>query len=149
MIGNEAARHFMLNRSIHFLLIATLVACPLLCGMGHTEVRAAGDIGTSACGCCKTVNQPRSTDQGSCPPHDSAPDSENCCPCICGGAVVEHGSLYDVGVDTTWSLPAPVEHAIGLQAVAGRFSPFAAAAWPDIGMNPGRALCCLYNTLLC
>jgi hypothetical protein len=54
-----------------------------------------------------------------------------------------------VEFDWGWSVPI-----VPVAVVAGQFHQFefqqlSFAPWPDVGMNHGRALCCLYNTYLC
>jgi len=139
----------MLNRSIGILLSATIVACPFFCNLGNGgAVSARDESGAGACDCCRTSGKPAPADEQSCPARDSSPASGDC-RCICGGAVVEDVALPDIGVDTSCTLPAPIVDSLPAPVQEARFRACGANPWPDDGTNPGRALCCLYNTYQC
>jgi hypothetical protein len=58
-------------------------------------------------------------------------------------------TAQDIGFDA--SLPMPVVN-LAVSSAQGHdnyFLRFRTTPWPDDGMNIGRALCCLYSTLLC
>jgi hypothetical protein len=61
---------------------------------------------------------------------------------------MDDGLSLDVGIDTTFWLPAIVVQSMGTCLHGCYFQPIELAAWPDIGLNTGRALCCLFNTYL-
>jgi hypothetical protein len=149
MYVTSVAVRFMFHRLLCILQVWTIVACPLVCTIGHGTTRAADEASASCCACCKTSGEPVSSDEPACPPHDSSTGSGTCCHCVCGGALVADVTLCDTLSDSNWSLAASLEGVDGASLHAFRLSPFCAASWPNIGMNPGRALCCLFNTYLC
>ena len=57
----------------------------------------------------------------------------------------------DINLDAGWSLPiAIVDALLPAQLAATQWENFSTPPpWPNVGMNPGRALCYLYSTLLC
>ena len=71
------------------------------------------------------------------------------CQCICGGAVVDDAGSQFTGIDMSWSLPlAVVAPQLGYVA-AIPCCQVVVAPWPDVGMNRGRAICCLCSTYQC
>jgi hypothetical protein len=65
--------------------------------------------------------------------------------------VIDHGSAPDVSLDTSWSLPVAIaDAALPAQVAAAHWDNFSTPPpWAAGGMNPGRALCYLYSTILC
>jgi len=128
------------------LMTATIFACPLFCSLGRCYEHA-GDKG--CCSCCHDVGNSNSSDDKSCPTKPVPPESGKGCQCICGGAVFEDAGFHDVQLDVRWELPV----AVTLPAIVGsqttQLARNSEARLPDLGMNPGRALCCLYGTFLC
>lgn len=137
----------MLNRALAILLTTTIVACPLVCHSGPATVGAAGCA--SRCGgCCHANSQPASPGEQSCPGRDSSRDSEGNCQCLCGGAVLENACSVGAHFDASWSFPLPELESVRPHLQSADVRPNIAHC-PNGGMNPGRALCCLYNTFLC
>ena len=54
-----------------------------------------------------------------------------------------------VAFDWGWSVPIVPVAIAAAQVHAAEYHQLSVAPWPDVGMNHGRALCCLYNTYLC
>ncbi len=64
--------------------------------------------------------------------------------------MLQQGVAYDVALDATWSLPVvDLVPAVLSDLQEVRFSQFLTTPWPDDGVNRGRAVCCLFSTLLC
>jgi hypothetical protein len=132
----------MLSRAISIFLIATILNCPLYCSWSAGGVGAEG----KACcrGCCHPSSQPASGER-SCP----ARDSGKCCQCICGGAVIGDAATLDIGFDASLSLPVVDLAVTSVLSQVSNLPRIRTTPWPDDGVNVGRALCCLYSTLLC
>ena len=135
-----------MRRPLAILLIATIFACPLICAAGNG---GGGTASASCCGCCHRAGGANSSGEQSCPAKPTVPDSGHACQCICGGAVVEDAGTQDVSLDTGWSLPVAVAIPLVTHIQEAELRPFCSAPWPDVGMNPGRALRCLLCTYLC
>ena len=63
--------------------------------------------------------------------------------------MVDDAGAVHVDFDWAWSVPLAPVALVASQIVDIEPQPFSLAPWPDVGMNHGRALCCLYNTYLC
>jgi hypothetical protein len=136
-----------MNSAISVLLSAAILACPYICHAGHAAGRSEGKNAAS-CACCRGPTEKTSHDSQGGPksPHRSG----GCPKGICNGAVVENGAFHDFGLDTSWSLPvADLYLSTHSHLQPSQFDRYAPAPWPDDGTNRGRALCCLFSTLLC
>jgi hypothetical protein len=129
---------------VALLLAVSVFGCPLVCASGHAvgEDAAPGEQG--GCPCCHHGDALPAED-GGCPA-ESEPRSG--CQCVCGGAVLDEGGQHDVALDLGWSLPVMMA-ADDVHLVVGESRSWNAAPWPDVGMNHGRWVCCLFCTLLC
>lgn len=136
-----------MGRAVSSLLVAVLLTCPLVCRTGHAARHDAGQT-ERGCGCCER-HSASTSGHDHCPADRSPSGSGHSCQCICGGAVVDSAGVVQVDFDWHWSVPlAPVAlEAAQIFDVAPQT--FSMTPWPDVGMNHGRALCCLYNTFLC
>jgi hypothetical protein len=129
----------MLTRLIPLALAINLFACPLICRAAHSF--GAPQSTAESCGCCHHSK-------------DSAPTGQSGgrkagCQCICGGAVMDHGTLPTYAIDADhWAL-------LPAMTVGEMSAPecLQSSAHPtfliDDGMNVGRAMRCLYMTFLC
>lgn len=64
--------------------------------------------------------------------------------------MIDEVGVQLAGVDWSWSLPHMVVEREVRSILAAEWNhPSPVAFWPDVGMNAGRARCCLYNTYLC
>ena len=54
-----------------------------------------------------------------------------------------------VEFDWSWSVPVTIADRSSCAKSTIALRQCSHAPWPDVGMNHGRALCCLYNTFLC
>jgi hypothetical protein len=63
--------------------------------------------------------------------------------------VVDDAGFNIDALDTSWWVPVAIEAPQLVDSHQAEFNRSCAAPWPDDGMNAGRALCCLYSTLLC
>lgn len=131
------------------LMTVAIFACPLLCTLGECHVRADGEARSPGCGCCQGSDAANCGGEDSCPTGPRKSNGGHSRQCICGGAVVDDASSQFAGIDMSWSLPmAVVAPQLGyVAAIPG--CQVVAAPWPDVGMNRGRAICCLFNTYLC
>ena len=138
----------MISRLLSLTLIAAIFDCPMLCGVAPTvcalEVKAV-----SCCGGCHWTDKPLPTDDPSAPTDNRSQDGKSCCQCVCNGAVVEVAALPSFGIDLDWWAPVPATTALVANASQGQLSFLHAAHQPDDGMNPGRAMRCLFVTFLC
>ena len=133
-----------MKSALSFLVAVSVLSCPLICHSGHA---VAGDKhAASCCDHCSSNSTPDNSPNAPASPHQS----EGCPQGICNGAIMNHGATYAVALDNVWSLPvAVIEPTLTTVLQACRFARLAAAPCPDDGLNRGRALCCLYSTLLC
>jgi len=135
---------FSMKSALSFLVAVSVFSCPLICHSGHT---AAGSKRVASC--CEHCAGGSTPDRSPNAPTPSN-HSDGCPQGICSGAIMNHGAMYAVTLDPASSLPvAVIEPALSTAPSASGFAQFAVAPWPDDGKNPGRALCCLYSTLLC
>jgi hypothetical protein len=134
----------MLNQTISILATIAVLACPFQCSAArHGAV--ATEAPAARCACCHHAE----TLPDSTPRNDGTNDSEDCCQCICGGAVLEQVYQQEVHLDAgTWIVPSDIEKQTSIALVnlngAARH-----LLKPDDGMNPGRRKCCLFMTFLC
>jgi hypothetical protein len=131
-------------RSIAITMIATLLSCPLLCAAGESLVAGSAKGEMKRCCCCDKHGE-----DGSCPTDSRRSHSGHSCQCICGGAVVDDAGAVVVAFDWGWSVPIEPAAVVVGQAIELELRRFSVAAWPDVGMNRGRAICCMFNTYLC
>jgi hypothetical protein len=138
-----------MRRAFAILLTVTILACPQLCTLGECCLDTNNESGAGGCSCCHEGEAESSGDEHSLPVDSRLPDSGHSCTCICGGAVLDDAGLHVVQFDWTWSLPVVVsEPAIGpLHDTLDCQNSL--APWPDVGMNAGRAICCLCSTYQC
>jgi hypothetical protein len=136
----------MLSRLLSLTLVVAVLDCPMLCGPA-TTVRADDSSAAGCSGCCHHHQAPAPAEEDSAP---AAPthDGDAVCQCICNGAVVDHAAVQPVGVDLDNWAPVAVTPSL-VTTSSGRLSLLQAVHQPDDGMNPGRALRCLYMTYLC
>jgi hypothetical protein len=146
----------MLNRALSILLTAMIVACPCICkgGIGRGSDRAGVHC---HCDCCHVeipglsdheVSSP--VDEQSQPISDHPPRSHDCGhQCICKGAVVEDGGQFDIGLDMSSWVAAELPQFSYVDAFVSRGNSLWVSLPPDGGANPGRTLCCRYETFLC
>ena len=131
-------------------MIGSVIACPLVCHADQGSARAGFAGGASCCDRCRADRVANPAAEQSLPRHDPSPDSGKPCQCLCGGAIVEIADTPTVIIDTSWSQPCIVVAPLLLAHThETSFRQFSAVPWPDIGMNPGRALRCLFSTFLC
>ena len=130
---------------VALLLAVSVFGCPLVCANGHAvgDDAARGEQG--GCPCCHHEDAFPS-DDGGCP---AEPESESGCQCVCGGAVLQEGGQHDVALDLGWSLPVMMTAAVDVRQLVGESRSWNTAPWPDVGMNHGRWVCCLFCTYLC
>jgi hypothetical protein len=136
----------MLSRATPLTLIAAVLLCPFMCGPAQV-VRADDDSTPSCCGCCHHGEESSPAEGGS-EPSEPSEHGNAFCNCICNGAVIDHAVFPPMGVDLNcWSL---VPAAVPLVAVTyGQLSLYQTSCQPDDGMNPGRAMRCLFMTYVC
>lgn len=133
-----------MKRIASLLLAVAIFGCPLACAWGHTVGGEVARGGGGECSCCH--HEDALPSEGTeCP---SRPSPKAPCQCVCGGAVLDDAAQFDVGLDVGWSLPVVLDGAV-VQAVAVENHSWIAAPWPDVGMNRGRWVCCLFCTYLC
>jgi hypothetical protein len=132
----------MFNQTLSVLLATSILSCPWLCSGG--EICARSSERSAACGCCHSESSNSSHKQDSSPAKESSTE----CQGICGGAVVVDTAMPDIDLDINRSLPV-MDHSSLLASSESSDGHLLIAAWPDIGANIGRLLCCLYSTLLC
>jgi hypothetical protein len=147
---------FMLNRVLSMLLTAMIVACPCICkgGAGRGSDRAEF---RGHCDCChlelpgqSSHEESSSSDNDSQPISDHQPNSGDCGhQCICKGAVVEDAAQFDIGLDMSWWIAVEVTQPSFVAASCAQGGPLWATPPPDDGANPGRTMCCRYETFLC
>jgi hypothetical protein len=130
----------MLRRLLSVTLVAALFECPLICGLAPAV--CADEQVASSCECCHHPDEPVPAEQT---PGD---DGNFLCQCICNGAVVEHAIVFNPGVDLSCWVPITAIAPAGSLSRA-QLNIFQAASRPDDGMNPGRAMRCLFMTYLC
>ena len=134
-----------MRRVASLLLAVAIFGCPLVCAWGHAGGGKAAQWERGGCSCCH--HEDALPSEGSdCP---SQPGSDSPCQCVCGGAVLGDTAQFDVGLDVDWSLPVVVADGGVVLAVAVENNSWIAAPWPDVGMNRGRWMCCLFCTYLC
>jgi hypothetical protein len=139
----------MMRATLSIYLAATIFACPLLCNWG---VYSAASQGAEAvrCPCCAhAAEMPSSSHENPSSQDGPSPRSGGSCQCICGGAVVDEAESNVAELDTSCWLPVAIMLPSVIDFSQSPFDRFCAAPWPDDGVNVGRALCCLYSTLLC
>jgi hypothetical protein len=118
----------------------------LIChGLGGD--RAGGKL--AGCSCRQAAGTCSSSERHSCPSPAPSENPGDSCQCICGGAVIDDAGVHELKIETNWSLLAAVVEPVLVQADVLRVLRLATPPWPDDGVNVGRALCCLYSTLLC
>ncbi|HJQ78856.1 MAG TPA: hypothetical protein VJ828_02820 [Lacipirellulaceae bacterium] len=135
-------------RLLSIYLAATILTCPLVCRFGQCSAAAGESQRIGCCSCCHGC-APQSSENHPAAPERGSSDPTGSCQCICGGAVVDDAGSVIAQLDTSWWSPVAIILPHSIDADSIEFDGFCAAPWPDIGMNPGRALCCLYSTLLC
>ena len=136
----------MLRRVLSLVLIVAVVDCPMLCGA--VSVTAPQDAGVPSCCCCRHCDGALSSDDGS-EPSDEPQEGAGLFQCICNGAVVEQGALQSFEVDLGCWAPVAANVSPIIQASAAELVSLHAALQPDCGMNEGRAMRCLFMSLLC
>jgi hypothetical protein len=136
----------MLSRLLSLTLVVAVLDCPMLCGPALT-VRAQDSAAVSCSSCCHHHHQEQAPAEGSAP---SAPSQDDAvvCQCICNGAVVDHAAVQPVGIDLDNWAPVAVTRSL-VATSSGRLTLLQAVHQPDDGMNPGRAMRCLFMTYLC
>lgn len=143
----------MLGKGFSILLMATILACPLVCGQGACPcVEHADQTESPACcekcdgSCTADESQAEEQNEHPQPPCDGPCDD---CQCICGGAIFKDSSHFalllqfaaEIDAFSCETLPA------GLNAVDGR-SP--ADPFPDDRrVSSGRVVCSLHMSFLC
>ena len=135
-----------MSRVLSVYLAATILVCPLFCHVAQCSVTAEGVESVRGCCCGNGAGSPLE-EQPTAPERRSS-DSGGCCQCICGGAVVDAAAADIAGVDTGWWSPVVILMP-GVSFQKAQFDWSCAALWSDDDMNTGRAVCCLYCTLLC
>jgi hypothetical protein len=136
-----------MRRALAILLSAAVFSCPLFCTLGRCG-EDAGDQG-QRCSCCDHEGSSAVPEDGSRPMKPANHEAGGACQCICGGAVVEDASLDGVQLDVRLDLPVATILPAIIAAQIAEPVPSREVHLPDDGMNPGRALCCLYSTFLC
>jgi hypothetical protein len=142
---DSTSANSMFNRALHLLLTVSLFACPLVCRGGD---QCCGNehatLQNVCCERCEANPAQHHRDRGDNP----EPQSDDCCQCICGGAVVEAGtpSLVLDEPSWIWTSVADLFHSAvtvpQFKVVNGQFL-------SDDGMNPGRAMRFRFMSLLC
>lgn len=138
----------VMTRVISVYLTATILACPLFCGFAECGAPADGSQRIGCCSCCHGCAPQSSENHPTAPERDSS-DPAGSCQCICGGAVVDDAGSVVAPLDTSWWSPVAIILPHSIRADSLELEGFCAAPWPDIGMNLGRELCCLYSRFLC
>jgi len=134
----------MLNHFLSLTLATVIFGCPFYCGLP-----AAADGADSSCsGCChhREASPPADSEPA---PADDSHSSQGACQCICGGAVIDHWGLPVTPTDLTGFAAAPMTVSLVVCESEARLNALHALLQPDDGMNPGRAMRCLFMTYLC
>src|SRR4051794_14017521 len=95
-----------MNSVISLILAVSVFSCPLICHAGHAASCHDGKAIASCC--CHPITTAIPSGERSNNAPNRPQGSDCCCQGICGGAVFQHGVAYDVGLDTSWSLPVAV-----------------------------------------
>ena len=131
----------MFRQTLSILLATALSGCPLIC-----SARSTGDgVARGGGQCCGGCDAP--TDEDSGPAPDSNGDSGEACECLCRGAIVDDAQQVDLDTSCSFPLADVAPRALGACLIQSEYR--ITGPWPDGGINVGRALCCLYSTLLC
>jgi hypothetical protein len=135
----------MFHRALNILLAVSIFACPLVCrGGGQCCGNEHAMLENVCCERCEANPARQHRDRND--DRESGPD--DCCQCICGGAVVEAGttSLILDEPSWIWTSVADLFHSTvtvpQFEVVNGQFL-------SDDGMNPGRAMRFRIMSLLC
>lgn len=154
----------MVNRSISLILIALVLACPMLCHSGdccHQDTLHEDHCTASHCGCrveepgcdelscCDPMSKTDCSEEpspaGHCP--DQAP-FDSTCQCFCGGAVV--GKVCEFGVTFNGSyLPAETAETSLLVLRARHGGVQFNHHRLKTAKNRGRVMRILYGSFLC
>ncbi len=140
----------MYMRTASTVLIATIIACPLLCRNGLCQGCCAAEQssqlicpvhGTAHC-CCPTTSHDgdgqRPCDDGPC---------KSSCQGVCGGAVIEKSNDFPVAADA-WFLPLSDTSPCLASLLAARQSRADECRF-DCSTTPGRSIRTLHMSFLC
>jgi hypothetical protein len=134
----------MLRGALSILLATTILACPFVCRAGADSSADGASINST---CCHRHHGSESKGDQSTPSNSENHDGPEC-QCVCSGAVVKYAKPFDARPEVIYPATLPVVALLGAPSfnglLAGRFE----APPPTGSANPGRALCCLYNTYL-
>ena len=136
----------MFKTLLSIALATTIFACPLLCRTS-ASVRVTAASPGGCCSCCHSHQEQSPADNA--PPSNQDKGSSGCCQCICGGALLDVDGSHVAGVDVTFWAPVAIVEPLAAQAIAARLNASGGALQRSDGMNPGRALRCLFMTFLC
>lgn len=139
----------MLRIALSAVLGIMVVACPIVCRSGdacrdHAQV-------TTKCCCCGRDAAPSERGPNHAPGDDSPSDEHDggCCSCVCGGAVVEHGSAELLAPTlTVWIAPPAFDAASHAVATVVAES-YDAIVFAADGGNFGRTLRAWNCSLVC
>jgi len=119
-----------------------LVACPFFCSLNGAIAKVTGNPVHSCCSHSSNQGDPLGDSRG-------APKPCKADQCICNGAVSELKAPLDLAPDASlWT--ALATDSLPLQIVfEGVHQPSISQLKPDDGANLGRAMRCLFSSLLC
>jgi len=136
----------MLRRLLSLTLVAALLQCPFSCGL-VVRVRANEGEANIRCSCCHHGKNKFPARHNSAPTNH-IPDKHCCGQCICNGAVIEHAANQSPSIDLDCWGPVPATASV--TAVSRAVLSFEQSAHQaGDGMNPGRAMRCLFVSYLC
>lgn len=142
----------MVTRALHILMVATLLACPLLCqqGLCYSHCPAVAATG-AACtpSCCKKCDL-LGSDESSPAQMPVAPAHAPCDDCrgICGGAIPVDSVAVAGALQLTPAFDALLAPR-GIEAAIASHRTLPAPDEPDgLHQASGRVICCLHSSYL-
>jgi len=142
----------MARKLLHLLLITAIFLCPITCGPGLCS--SAGQCSLPhdcACECghpCDEEGPNEHPDQCPLSPCDHDP-CQDCCQCICGGAILPDSVELDVVLLLTPSFDSMATSG-GIHDLLATHRPRPDQTAPDDdGAPSGRAIRCLHSSFLC
>jgi hypothetical protein len=136
----------MYSRALNILLAVGIFACPLVCrGRGQCCGNEHTTLEHACCESCGTNPGHHDRDRSD----NGESDSDDCCQCICGGAVVEveHQQLHLD--ECAWITPSASAIHVVAAIVEPQLDFICTPALPNDDMNPGRAMRCRLMSFLC
>ncbi|TWU55832.1 hypothetical protein [Rubripirellula reticaptiva] len=92
---------FMFRTTLHLLLIAALLACPVRCFAHSVASLADGNVQTKGCSCCDACDTGSDASEES---GDFPDDGCNCQDCICKGAITQNDGEAFATADVEFSV---------------------------------------------